>query len=68
MHPATPPLSSSLSIGQCATLACLLEVTAAKPGNVHRGADFDDVTFADFAISAVAIGPAMERAAVDGQV
>lgn len=68
MHPATPPLSSSLSIGQCATLACLLEVTAAKPGNVHRGADFDDATFADFAISAVAIGPAMERAAVDGQV
>jgi triphosphoribosyl-dephospho-CoA synthase len=52
-----------LTTGQCATLACLLEVTAPKPGNVHRGADFDDVTFDDFVISAVAIGPIMDRAA-----
>lgn len=51
-----------LSIGQCATLACLLEVTAPKPGNVHRGADFEDITFLDFALSAVAIGPTFERA------
>lgn len=52
-----------LSIGQCAALACLLEVTAPKPGNVHRGADFEDATFLDFAASAVAIGPAMDAAA-----
>lgn len=52
-----------LSIGQCATLACLWEVIAPKPGNVHRGADFDDLTFADFAVSAVAIAPAMQAAA-----
>ena len=39
-------------------LACLLEVSAPKPGNVHRGADFEDMTFVDFAISAVAIAPA----------
>jgi triphosphoribosyl-dephospho-CoA synthase len=51
-----------LSIGQCATLACLLEATAPKPGNVHRGADFEDMTFVDFVVSAVAIGPAMESA------
>jgi triphosphoribosyl-dephospho-CoA synthase len=51
-----------LSIGQCATLACLLEVTAPKPGNVHRGADFEDLKFNDFVASAVAIGPAIERA------
>lgn len=51
-----------LSISQLATLACMLEATASKPGNVHRGSDFDDVTFGDFAISAVAIGPAMESA------
>jgi triphosphoribosyl-dephospho-CoA synthase len=49
-------------IGQCATLACLLEVTAPKPGNVHRAADFDDTSLLDFLASAVAIGPAMERA------
>ncbi|WP_202921488.1 triphosphoribosyl-dephospho-CoA synthase [Anatilimnocola aggregata] len=51
-----------LSLSQCATLACLLEATAPKVGNVHRGADFDELTFADFVVSAVAIGPAMQRA------
>lgn len=56
-------MSELLSIGQSATLACLLEVTVPKPGNVHRGADFEDVSFADFVASAVAIGPAMEAAA-----
>jgi triphosphoribosyl-dephospho-CoA synthase len=56
----------SLTIGQCATLACLLEATAPKVGNVHRGADFDDLTFTDFAVSSVAISPAMEGAAVTG--
>jgi len=51
-----------LSIAQCASLACLLEATAPKPGNVHRGADFEDLGFNDFVVSAVAIGPAMESA------
>lgn len=61
--PLTPPL---LSAGQCATLACLLEATAPKVGNVHRGADFDNLAFADFVASAVAIGPAMESAKTTG--
>jgi triphosphoribosyl-dephospho-CoA synthase len=52
-----------LSLGQIATLAALLEVTASKPGNVHRGADFDDLRFDHFAVSAVAIAAAFERAA-----
>jgi triphosphoribosyl-dephospho-CoA synthase len=46
-----------LSLAQCLTLACTLEVTAPKVGNVHRGADFDDVSLNDFLVSAVAIGP-----------
>lgn len=54
-----------LSTGQCASLACLLEATAAKPGNVHRSADFEDLTYLDFAASAMAIGPVF--AAVDSQ-
>ena len=54
--------NSQLTTGQCATLACLLEVSAPKPGNVHRGADFEDLTFYDMAAAAVAIGPAMDRA------
>jgi len=52
-----------MTVGQCATLACLLEATIPKPGNVHRGADFDDLSFLDFVAAAVAIGPAMEAAA-----
>jgi triphosphoribosyl-dephospho-CoA synthase len=52
-----PPHHSN---GQLATLACLLEVTASKPGNVHRGADFEDLTFGDFVVSAVAIGPSFD--------
>jgi len=54
---------NKLTIGQTATLACLLEVSAPKPGNVHRGADFEDLTLNDFLISAVAIEPQMEAAA-----
>jgi triphosphoribosyl-dephospho-CoA synthase len=55
-----------MTTGQCATLACLLEVTAPKVGNVHRGADFPGLTFTDFAVSAVAIAPAMESAVQTG--
>ncbi|HZZ70865.1 MAG TPA: triphosphoribosyl-dephospho-CoA synthase [Pirellulales bacterium] len=50
------------SLGQCATLACLWEATAPKPGNVHRGADFETLSFFDFVTSAVVIGPIMEQA------
>ena len=49
------------TIGACATLACIWEATAAKPGNVYRGADFDDLTYADFLTSAAMIGPIIDR-------
>jgi triphosphoribosyl-dephospho-CoA synthase len=55
-----------LTVGQCATLACLLEATAPKVGNVHRGADFEDLTFTDLVVSAVAMGPQIEAAGVTG--
>ncbi|QDS97727.1 triphosphoribosyl-dephospho-CoA synthase [Adhaeretor mobilis] len=55
-----------LTIGQCATLACIWEATAAKPGNVYRGADFEDLTYVDFLTSATVIGPALERAREQG--
>lgn len=54
------------SVGTCATLACLWEATAAKPGNVYRGADFDGLTYADFLVSATVIGPCMEYAREKG--
>ena len=64
MNDSRPKTASRfrLGVGPCATLACLLEVNAPKPGNVHRGADFDDATLNDFAASAVAIGPVLQNA------
>lgn len=56
----------TLSTAQCVTLACLWEAMAPKPGNVHRGADFDDVTFNDFATSAVIVGQVLAEAAERG--
>ena len=50
------------SPGMLAQVACLLEVTARKPGNVHRAADFADATFLDFALSAAAIAGPLDRA------
>jgi triphosphoribosyl-dephospho-CoA synthase len=59
-------MSLDLSTGTLAQLACLLEATARKPGNVHPWEDFEDTTFLDFALSALAIGPALDRAAGRG--
>ncbi len=56
-------MSSALGPGQAATLACLLDLAAPKPGNVHRGADFEDVGFAQFATSAVALAGPIDAAA-----
>lgn len=44
-------------------LACLLEVSAPKPGNVSPGHHFHDTRYEDFLASAVAIGPALSGAA-----
>ena len=51
-----------MKIAQVAQLACLLEVSAPKPGNVNRHNDFSDLSYEDFLVSAIAIGPAMESA------
>lgn len=50
------------SPGLLAQVACILEATARKPGNVHRFADFEDATYLDFLLSAAAIAPAMDSA------
>src|SRR5947207_5841740 len=43
-------------ISAAAQLACLLEASAPKPGNVSPGLRFDDVGYEDFLASAAAIG------------
>jgi triphosphoribosyl-dephospho-CoA synthase len=50
-------------LSAAAQLACLLEVSAPKPGNVSPGLHFHDTRYEDFLASAVAIGPAMGAAA-----
>ncbi|MCA9105491.1 MAG: triphosphoribosyl-dephospho-CoA synthase [Planctomycetales bacterium] len=63
---AIGPPGSASSVGHWATLACLLEATASKVGNVHRGADFDDLSFGDFVLSAWAIGPSIDQVGCRG--
>ena len=57
---------TGLSAGRLAEVACLLEVTARKPGNVHRFRDFADLHYLDFLLSATAIGGPLDRAVERG--
>ena len=59
----TPGLTTP---GLLAQIACLMEVTARKPGNVHRGVDFQDSHFLDYQLSAVAIAGPLDRAPAIG--
>src|SRR3954449_12139908 len=64
-----PPTQNASPLGPspAATLACLYEATARKPGNVHPGASFDDATtYAAFVASAVVIGPVIAHAQTIG--
>lgn len=45
-------------------MACLLEVSANKPGNVTPFADFADTRYTDFLASSVILGRVMRKAAV----
>src|SRR3989449_6615302 len=49
-------------VATAAQLACLLEASAPKPGNVSPFASFRDATYEDFLASAAAIGPALVAA------
>jgi len=53
---------SADQVAAAAQLACLLEVSAPKPGNVSPGRDFHDTRYEDFVASAIAIGPAFAAA------
>lgn len=55
--PATPT-----EIAALAQLACVLEASAPKPGNVAPGRPFRDMRYEDFVASAIAIGPALGAA------
>lgn len=56
----------SQSPGRLAEVACLLEVAAIKPGNVHRFADLPGLRYVDFVLSAAAIAGPLDRAVSEG--
>lgn len=53
-------------VGVVAQLACLLEASAPKPGNVTPAEGFGDVRFEHFLASAAAVGPEMALAGTRG--
>ncbi|MCS6978153.1 MAG: triphosphoribosyl-dephospho-CoA synthase [Gemmatales bacterium] len=58
--------SSDYSPALCAQLACVLEVLARKPGNVHRHRDFADASLTDFLLSAAVACPVFDHAPKSG--
>src|SRR5437899_12242644 len=57
-----PPARQAADVAAAAQLACLLEASAPKPGNVSPFASFRDATYEDFLARAAAIGPALAAA------
>jgi len=53
-------------VAGAAQLACVLEVSAEKPGNITPTHDFDDTTYEDMLRSAIAVGPELGRAGERG--
>lgn len=65
MHSPPLPLPHSLRCGRSLAeqleTACQLEAQAAKPGNVHPGVGFADLTYLDFVNSARVVAPILAR-------
>jgi triphosphoribosyl-dephospho-CoA synthase len=67
--PARAPAAtvrSAESVAGAAQLACVLEVSAEKPGNITPRHDFRDTTYEDMVRSAIAVGPELARAGERG--
>ncbi len=57
-----PAAAARLGRGEAAALACRLEATAAKVGNVHPAAAFADLSHDELVAAGEAIAPAIDRA------
>ncbi|HET8756962.1 MAG TPA: triphosphoribosyl-dephospho-CoA synthase, partial [Solirubrobacteraceae bacterium] len=53
-------------VAGAAQLACVLEVSAEKPGNITPTHDFSDTSYEDMLRSAIAVGPELGRAGERG--
>lgn len=60
--PSLPASWTPDAVGAAAQLACLLEVSADKPGNVTPTHPFHDMNYEDFLRGAAALGPELARA------
>jgi triphosphoribosyl-dephospho-CoA synthase len=60
------PVKRTADIVRAAQLACVLEASAEKPGNVTPSHDFGDTTYEDMLRSGIAIGPELGRAGERG--
>jgi triphosphoribosyl-dephospho-CoA synthase len=60
-----PPLGPDAVAG-AAQLACVLEVSAEKPGNITPSQDFDDTSYEDMLRSGIALGAELGRAGQRG--
>jgi triphosphoribosyl-dephospho-CoA synthase len=54
------------AVAGAAQLACVLEVSAEKPGNITPSHDFPDTSYEDMLRSAIAVGPELARAGERG--
>src|SRR5215211_4549910 len=64
--PATTGPRSPEAVAGAAQLACVLEASAEKPGNITPRHDFADTSYEDMLRSAIALGPELGRAAEHG--
>src|SRR4051794_41679870 len=57
---------STDGVAGAAQLACVLEASAEKPGNITPSHDFEDTSYEDMLRSAIALGPELGRAGERG--
>src|SRR5918996_5344924 len=60
--PAAGSRRSPEAVSGAAQLACVLEVSTEKPGNITPRHDFADTSYEDMLRSAIALGPELGRA------
>ena len=64
--PGVGACRSAEAVAGAAQLACVLEASAEKPGNITPRHDFADTSYEDMLRSAIALGPELGRAAERG--
>src|SRR5215208_70011 len=64
--PAAGARRSPEAVAGAAQLACVLEASAEKPGNITPSHDFEDTTFEDMLCSGIALGRELGRAGERG--